>query len=73
MLDELYLEPAVRGRGYGRHAIAHLEARVQTLGFDLLRMEVNHHNNAAKRFYLALGYCDEHRDLLSRRLNETSR
>ncbi|MCW0450719.1 hypothetical protein NB705_003706 [Xanthomonas sacchari] len=32
-------------------------------------MEVNHHNAAAKRLYLGLGYRDDARDQLSRRLD----
>ncbi|HHW4683067.1 MAG TPA: GNAT family N-acetyltransferase [Xylella sp.] len=73
LLDELYLEPVARGRGWGRQAIAHVEARVKARGLDVLRMEVNHHNKAAKWVYLALGYVDDQRDQLSRRLSEGDR
>lgn len=68
LLDELYLGPQARGRGWGRQAIAWVEARARALDLDLLRMEVNHHNAAAKRLYQGLGYGDDQRDLLSRRL-----
>ena len=68
LLDELYLGPRARGRGWGRQAIAQAEARARALGLDLMRMEVNHHNAAAKRLYLSLGYRDDQRDQLSRRL-----
>lgn len=69
LLDELYLGPAARGRGWGRRAVALVEARARALGVDVLRMEVNHHNAAAKRLYLGLGYRDDARDQLSRRLD----
>ncbi|AXI84251.1 GNAT family N-acetyltransferase [Xylella taiwanensis] len=72
-LDGLYLEPAVRGHGWGHQALAHVEARVKALGFDLLRMEVSHHNKGAKQLYLEFGYCDDKCDLLSRRLSERCR
>lgn len=68
LLDELYLGPAARGRGWGRQAVALFEARVRTLGLDMVRMEVNRHNAAARRLYLGLGYRDDQRDQLSRRL-----
>ena len=68
LLDELYLGPAARGRGWGKQAIALVEARARALGLDMLRMEVNHHNAAAKRLYLSMGYRDDQRDQLSRRL-----
>ncbi|MBB5876093.1 GNAT family N-acetyltransferase [Xanthomonas sp. 3498] len=70
LLDELYLGPDARGRGWGRRAaVALVEARARALGADVLRMEVNHHNAAAKRLYLGLGYRDDARDQLSRRLD----
>lgn len=72
LLDELYLGPAARGRGWGKQAITLVEARARALGLDLLRMEVNHHNPAAKRLYLAMGYRDDGRDQLSRRLQEVA-
>jgi ribosomal protein S18 acetylase RimI-like enzyme len=68
LLDELYLGPAARGRGWGGQAIVLVEARARALGLDLLRMEVNHHNGAAKRLYQRMGYHDDARDQLSKHL-----
>lgn len=68
LLDELYLEPHARGRGWGRQALALLERRAGQLGATRLRLEVTHHNAHAKALYLRAGYADEQRDLLARTL-----
>ncbi|RXR05470.1 GNAT family N-acetyltransferase [Pseudoxanthomonas composti] len=69
LLDELYLSPALRGGGLGRQALAIIEQRARLRGVGRLRLEVNHHNAAAKRLYLSCGYLDEGRDLLTRSLS----
>jgi ribosomal protein S18 acetylase RimI-like enzyme len=68
LLDELYLSPALRGRGLGRQALAIVEQRARARGVGRLRLEVNHHNTLGKRLYLSAGYLDDARDLLTRSL-----
>ena len=65
LLDELYLTPATRGRGRGRKALAIVEQRARARGVSRLRLEVNRHNALARRLYLATGYVDDTRDLLT--------
>ncbi len=65
LLDELYLGPAARGRGWGRQALAIIESRARGRGVARLRLEVNHHNELGRRLYLASGYVDDTRDLLT--------
>lgn len=65
LLDELYLRPSARGRGLGRRALDTLVRRAAARGWGTLRLEVNHHNAAAKRMYLAAGFIDDERDLLT--------
>lgn len=65
LLDELYLGPALRGRGRGRLALAIIEERARARGVGRMRLEVNHHNELAKRLYLKSGYVDDCRDLLT--------
>lgn len=65
LLDELYLAPGVRGRGRGRQALAIVESRARGRGVTRLRLEVNRHNELARRLYLAIGYVDDTRDLLT--------
>ena len=65
LLDELYLAPGVRGRGRGRQALAIVEQRARARGVERLRLEVNRHNELARRLYLASGYINDTRDLLT--------
>jgi GNAT superfamily N-acetyltransferase len=66
LLDELYLIPSVRGRGWGRHALAVAAETARAAGFSALRLEVNHANTRARSAYLKCGYQDNRRDLLTR-------
>lgn len=65
LLDELYLTPAVRGRGWGRHALAVAATTARTAGVACLRLEVNHASLRARSVYLKSGYQDNRRDLLT--------
>ncbi len=51
-IEALFLEPAYRRRGYGRRLVAHAQ---QLLG-GALTVDVNEENDAARRFYEALGF-----------------
>lgn len=65
LLDELYLTPQGRGRGRGKQALAIIEQRARGRGLSRLRLEVNRHNALARRLYVATGYIDDTRDLLT--------
>ncbi len=69
LLDELYLVPAARGRGWGRQALAVARDWAAGQGAAVIRLEVNHHNAKAKRLYLGAGYRDDARDILTLSLN----
>ena len=73
LLDELYLGHAARGRGRGKQALAILEQRANARGVQRMRLEVNHHNELARRLYLATGYVDDTRSLLTLPLAERLR
>ncbi len=66
LLDELYLVPAVRGLGWGGRLLTLANEAAQRCGVERLRLEVHHHNPKAKAIYLAAGFVDDHRDLLTR-------
>ncbi|MGH8052432.1 MAG: GNAT family N-acetyltransferase [Stenotrophomonas sp.] len=72
LLDELYLGPAARGRGWGRQALALARDWAAGQGAAVIRLEVNHHNAKAKRLYLSAGYRDDERDILTLSLNGQS-
>ncbi|WP_269791745.1 GNAT family N-acetyltransferase [Stenotrophomonas sp. Iso1] len=69
LLDELYLAPSARGRGWGRQALAVARDWAAGQGAAVIRLEVNHHNAKAKRLYLSAGYRDDERDILTLSLN----
>jgi ribosomal protein S18 acetylase RimI-like enzyme len=73
LLDELYLSHAARGRGRGKQALAVLEQRANARGVERMRLEVNHHNELARRLYLATGYVDDTRSLLTLQLAKRMR
>ena len=72
LLDELYLGPAARGRGWGRQALALARDWAAGQGAAVIRLEVNHHNAKAKSLYLSAGYRDDERDILTLSLNGAS-
>ena len=65
LLDELYLAPAARSRGWGRQALALARDWAAGQGASVIRIEVNHHNQRAKALYLSAGYRDDARDILT--------
>ena len=65
LLDELYLAPAARGRGWGRQALALARDWAIVEGASVMRLEVNHHNARARALYLSAGYRDDQRDILT--------
>lgn len=73
LLDELFLTPGTRGRGRGRKALAIVEQRARGRGVSRLRLEVNRHNALARRLYLATGFVDDTRDLLTLPLDRARR
>ena len=73
LLDELYLTPAARGRGWGKAALALAQQWAQQRGAAVLRLEVNHHNARAKSLYLSAGFADDSRDILTLPLSAAPR
>lgn len=54
-LEDLYVEPALRGRGYGKRLIAGLAALCLERGYGRLEWSVLDWNSPALGFYAALG------------------
>jgi GNAT superfamily N-acetyltransferase len=68
LLDELYLAPALRGRGEGRRALEFAAAQARGSGARCLRLEVARANARARAVYAAAGFQAETRELLTLRL-----
>lgn len=67
-IDELYLEPPFRGKGWGRLFIEHLAAYAASLGIKALHLEVDHDNGRAQRLYASSGFTAHRRFLMTRML-----
>lgn len=66
LLDEVYVDPALRGRGLGGSAVEHAAGWARAQGAAALRLEVNHANQPAKAVYSRRGFVDDRRDLMTR-------
>lgn len=55
-LHKVYLLEKYQGRGYGSLLLRHVADRCRELGFRGLRLNVNKHNERARRAYLRNGY-----------------
>jgi GNAT superfamily N-acetyltransferase len=67
-VDDLYLVPSARGRGFGRAVLSFLLDEARALGIRTLHLEVGTGNDPAARLYEALGFVATGRRLLSRDL-----
>jgi GNAT superfamily N-acetyltransferase len=67
-VDELFLEPAVRGRGVGEAVLAAVEAACAELGVRALHLEVERDNARGQALYRKRGFRDGGRQLLTKRL-----
>lgn len=58
VLDELYVAPALRGRGLGSRLLAATESEVRRRGGELLEINVDADDTGARRFYVRHGYAN---------------
>ncbi|MGH9887620.1 MAG: GNAT family N-acetyltransferase [bacterium] len=67
-VDELYVEPALQGRGLGLQLLAVAEAVCAELGIAALHLEVDHVNPRAKALYARAGFREHARHLMTKAL-----
>lgn len=67
-INYLAVDPAHRGRGYGRLMMAEVEARLTAVGCPKLNLQVRSDNTDALGFYAALGYSVDAAVSLGKRL-----
>jgi len=65
-VDEFYLLPEYRGRGWGRTTMAFVEDAARSLNVRALHLEVVKKNTAALQVYRKLGYKDRESTFLSK-------
>lgn len=56
LVDELYIDAAHRGKGLGQRAIEHAKAQMKSLNIVGYYLEVEPHNEVAKKLYLGQGF-----------------
>jgi ribosomal protein S18 acetylase RimI-like enzyme len=74
-IDELYIVPAYRRRGFGRQALAMIEKKAREMSVNAIHLEVDHGNDPALELYRRSRYEDHERFLMTkwlRRANEYS-
>ena len=69
-VDELYVVPASRRRGFGRQAMAFVEQKAREMGVNALHLEVDHANDPALELYRRTGYKDHDRFLMTKWLSD---
>jgi len=67
-LDEFYLMPSHRGRGWGRQTFEFVIAQARQQGIRAMHLEVVQKNAAAYEFYRKVGFRDREHRLMTRRL-----
>jgi diamine N-acetyltransferase len=68
-IDELYIEPVYRRRGYAREAVTFLEKKAFDLGVNAVHLEVDRGNHPAFELYRRAGYQDHDRFLMTKWLD----
>ena len=56
ILDDLYLRPDVRGKGYGKQALGYIEKFAAERGYKRLQFQSEATNPNAMEFYVSQGY-----------------
>jgi ribosomal protein S18 acetylase RimI-like enzyme len=69
-INYLAVEPAERGKGYGRVMMAEVELRLQGIGCPKINLQVRASNQAVIEFYESLGYGNDNVVGLGKRLAE---
>jgi GNAT superfamily N-acetyltransferase len=59
-LEDLFVEPSARGRGYGRSLVEATIARARARGCDRIQLDCNRDNEAGIRLYESLGFRPVH-------------
>jgi len=63
-IDEIYIRPAVRGRGIATEVLLELPKALASAGLTALHLEVDRANEATQRLYLRAGFKQRDRYML---------
>lgn len=68
MIDEFYIIENYRNLGIGRKTMEFMQEKAAELGVKTILLEVENHNEKAKRLYFKQGYSGKDRSLLTKSL-----
>lgn len=68
-IDELYVVPEHRRRGFGRQAVEFVEQKAREMGVNAIHLEVDDGNDPALELYRCAGYEDHDRFLMTKWVN----
>lgn len=63
-LDELFISPLARGKGLGKHALDFMAAQARELSVKIVYLEIENHNQAARKLYLSKNFTVHNRGLM---------
>jgi ribosomal protein S18 acetylase RimI-like enzyme len=69
-IDELYVAPEFRRRGFAMRAVERLESEAKKLGVNAMHLEVDKGNNPAFELYSRAGFEDHNRFLMTKWLRD---
>lgn len=72
-IDELYIVPTYRRRGFGRQSMAFVEREAHEMGVNAVHLEVDPGNDSALELYRRAGYRDHNRFLMTKWLGRDSK
>jgi ribosomal protein S18 acetylase RimI-like enzyme len=72
-IDELYIVPSHRRRGFGRQAMSFVEQEARKLGVNAIHLEVDPGNDSALELYRRTGYVDHDRFLMTKWLERDNK
>lgn len=71
MIDEFYIIENYRNLGIGRKTMEFMQEKAAELGVRTILLEVENHNEKAKRLYFKQGYSGKDRSLLTKSLKNS--
>lgn len=72
-IDELYIVPSHRRRGFGRQTMSFVEQEARKLGVNAIHLEIDPGNNSALELYRRTGYVDHDRFLMTKWLERDTK
>ena len=63
-LDELFISEKARGKGLGKKTLEFMAEQAKLLSVKIIYLEIENHNEAAKKLYLSKGFAVHNRGLM---------